>query len=426
MRKEITNKTTNGNWAEMLLQPFFMDNTINTSDSSQVNDILEARELAEKILKMRKLGTLAKEYPLEKVKHRPDGRCYIYINRKQFIAPTYDALLEKLYDEFYGVKNYTLANIFPEWQIYRRDVEKVSSKTLKDHKGYWDNYMKNSKLVELPITKVSARDVKDFYKSVVSTHDISDGTFKFIRTILNKLFDFAISELEIIQFNPIPSISIKPYQNSFKESKDTFEDVYKKEARAQLLLYLEKHNDDIYSLATQFAFRLIIRFGELSALRWDDIDGEYIYIRHQRVERQVMNDNLTFEPRTMETIGKMKGKKKNGKRKQFLTEQAREILKKVKELNPDGEYIFMNDGRPFNDCTFNRHLRKLCKGAGVEYHSSHKIRFTSASMLYDGTNLAILSQLLGHTNTATTLRYFRNILGEDEVKELMKKLDDIA
>ena len=122
----------------------------------------------------------------------------------------------------------------------------------------------------------------------------------------------------------------------------------------------------------------------------------------------------------------MKGKQQNGKRKQFLTKQAREILKKVKELNPDREYIFMNDGRPFNTCTFNRHLKKLCAGAGVEYHSSHKIRFTSASMLYDGTNLAILSQLLGHTNTSTTLRYFRNILGENEVKELMKKLDDVA
>ena len=369
---------------------------------------------------------MKKEYPLEKVKHRPDGRCYIYINRKQYIAPTYETLLEKLYDEFYGVKNYTLADIFPDWQIYRRDVEKVSSNTLKDHAGYWNNYMKDSKLVKLPITKITPRDIKDFYKSVVANNEISEGTFQFLRTILNKLFDFAISELEIVQFNPIPSISIKPYKNSFKMSKDNFEDVNKKEARTQLLQYLEKHNDDIYSLAVQLAFRMIIRFGELSALRWDDIDGEYIYIRHQQVTCQEMADDLTFSPRKMQNIEQMKGKQENGKRKQFLTEQAREILKKVKELNPDGEYIFMSDDRQFNVCTFNRHLRKLCKGAGVEYHSSHKIRFTSASMLYDGTNLAILSQLLGHTNTATTLRYFRNILGEEEVKELMKKLDNVA
>ncbi len=64
----------------------------------------------------------------------------------------------------------------------------------------------------------------------------------------------------------------------------------------------------------------------------------YIYIRHQRVKRQVMIDDLTFEPRTMETI----------------------------------------------------------------------------------------DQLLGHTTTTMTLHYFRNILGKDEVNELMKKLDDVA
>ena len=185
MRKENTNKTTNGNWAEMLLQPFFMDNTSNTSDSSQVNDILEARELAEKILKMRKLGTLAKEYPLEKVKHRPDGRCYIYINRKQFIAPTYDALLEKLYDEFYGVKNYTLANIFPDWQIYRRDVEKVSSNTLKDHTGYWNNYMKDSKLVKMPIEKIKPRDIREFYESLLKEQEFTKETFEFFKTIFS-------------------------------------------------------------------------------------------------------------------------------------------------------------------------------------------------------------------------------------------------
>ena len=60
MRKQNENQTTN-NWAEMLLQPFSIDERINTLDSLQVDDILEARELAEQLLKMKKLGTLKKE-----------------------------------------------------------------------------------------------------------------------------------------------------------------------------------------------------------------------------------------------------------------------------------------------------------------------------------------------------------------------------
>lgn len=386
-------------------------------------DNLEANELAEQIVKMTNIRTLKKEYPENTIKRRSDGRYYKHVNRKAFSSMTYEGLIEKIYKEFYTKKEYTLEEIFPQFQIYRRDDENVSSNTLKDHNGYWKNYIKGSKLVKMPIENITAKDIKDFYKSVVTNNEISEGTFDFIRTILNKLFDYAIGEMEILKYNPVPSVKVAPYKKHFKAKRDTYKDVYKIKDRTKLLQYLEQHNDDIYSLATQLAFRLVIRFGELSALRWEDINDEYVSICHQRVERQVMNDDLTFEPRTMENIDRMKGGQEEGKRRQYLTEQSREILKKVKELNPNGEFVFMVDGRQFNTCTFNRHLKKLCDEAGVEYHSSHKIRFTSASMLYDGSNLAYVSRLLGHTTTQMTLHYFRNIIDEDEARDLMKKLD---
>ena len=80
---------------------------------------------------------------------------------------------------------------------------------------------------------------------------------------------------------------------------------------------------------------------------------------------------------------------------------------------------------PLHLTTFTTHLEKFCNEVGIEYHSSHKIRFTSASMLYKGHNLATLSKLLGHSTTSMTLHYFRNILGDDEVEALMSELDII-
>ncbi len=423
--KKEQKKANNNEWANLILKSFALDDTLE-AQKVHLDDELDARELAEQLLKMKKLGTLKKEYPKEKVKFRPDGRCYVYINRKQYIAPTYEALLEKLYEEFYGTKNYTLSDIYPDWQIYRRDVVQVSSNTLKDHSGYWNNYMKDSDLVKIPISKIRPRDIKKFYQSVVTENDITEDTFKFFRTILNKLFDFAISELEIIQFNPIPSINTDIYKKCFKAGKSKKNDVYKKKDRDKLLNYLKDYDDDIYALGIQLAFRLIIRIGELKALRWTDIDDDFIDICHQTVERQVMNNDLTFEPRTTETISQMKGEAEEGHRQQYLTPEAKEILKKIRKLNPDGEYILMKDGKQLSTCTFNRHLQKFCEDAGVKYHSSHKIRFTSASLLYDGSNLALLSNLLGHTTTRMTVHYFRNVLGEDEVKKLMSKLDQVV
>ena len=408
---------------EKLLQVYLLDDTLENQEAYFNDDMLEARELAEQFLKMKKISTLKKQYPIEEVKRRPDGRYYVYVKRKQVVAPTYDLLMEKLYDKFYGVQNYTLTDIFPQWQIYRRDVERKSSKTLKDHNGYWNNYIKDSNLAKMPIAKITPRDITNFYETVVTQNEISKGTLELIRTILKKLFDFAIEKFDIIRHNFVLSVSIAPYENCFKTTGDNSNDVYKMKDRETLLNYLDNHDNDIYALATQLAFRLIIRIGELKALRWEDIHEDYIYIHQQTVERQIMNDDLTFESRTMETVDRMKGNKENGKRTQYLTPEAKEILKKIKQLNPNGEYILMKDGRQLATCTYNRHLRAFCENAGVEYHSSHKIRFTSASMLYDGTNLALLSQLLGHTTTTMTLHYFRNILGNNEIQKLMSKLD---
>ncbi len=422
-----TNKANSKNrhwWAELLLKPLLYSDILDVQELL-LDESLEAGEVAERAEILKRLSTLKKAYPKETIKRRPDGRYYVHVERKQVAAPTYELLIEKLYDKFYGVKNYTLTDIFPEWQRYRRDVEKRSSKTLDDHNGYWRNYIKDSNLAQMPIAQIAPCDITTFYESVVTKNDISKGTLEQIRTILKKLFDFAIERYDIIRYNFILSISIAPYENSFKETEDNFEDVYKKDDRDKLLNYLEDFDDDIYSLAIQLAFRLIIRIGELKALKWNDVDIENktIYLRHQTVERRIMNDDLTFQPRTMETINRMKGKKRNGKRIQCLTDQAIEILAKIKQLNPNGEYILMNDERQLSTCTFNRHLKAFCENAGVEYHSSQKIRFTSASMLYDGTNLPLLSQLLGHTTTTMTLHYFRNILGNGEIKKIMSKLD---
>ena len=72
----------------------------------------------------------------------------------------------------------------------------------------------------------------------------------------------------------------------------------------------------------------------------------------------------------------MKGNTSKGFRKQYLTDEALSILKKAKEINPNGIYIFEPNGSLMTTDSFNRRLKKYCREAGVPYYSSHKIDFT--------------------------------------------------
>lgn len=84
------------------------------------------------------------------------------------------------------------------------------------------------------------------------------------------------------------------------------------------------------------------------------------------------------------------------------------------ELYPDGEYLFMRDGKPIIANTFNEHLERICKTLNIPYRPSHQIRFTTVTNLLEaGVPITQISHDLGHSEVRTTYRYARQ-RGMDE------------
>lgn len=128
---------------------------------------------------------------------------------------------------------------------------------------------------------------------------------------------------------------------------------------------------------------------------------------------------MTFTSRSVSVSDRMKGNTSKGYRFEYLNDEALEILKKAKKLNPDGEFIFMPNGKPMTTDRFNRRLKKYCEACGVTYRSSHKIRFYAVSKAYTGDNIAEVSEGMGHSQVATTIHYLRNVNRTPEKKAEM-------
>lgn len=118
----------------------------------------------------------------------------------------------------------------------------------------------------------------------------------------------------------------------------------------------------------------------------------------------------------------IKGYTSHGFRKEYLTDDAIRILREARELNPDGEFVFMPYGRPMTTDRFNIYLRRYCTAVGIPYRSSHKIRFYSASIAYNGHNLVAISKMMGHSQTATTMHYLRDVIQEDNLVDTFQNL----
>jgi integrase len=137
------------------------------------------------------------------------------------------------------------------------------------------------------------------------------------------------------------------------------------------------------------ALRTGLRFGELVALRWEDVDlvAGKVMVR-RRLYRGTFDTPKSGKPREVP-----------------LSEDARAALKRHRHLR--GELVFCDlDGRPFSHRVATNALSRALKRAGLRSMGWHSLRHTFASQLaMAGAPLKAIQELLGHANIQMTMRY---------------------
>lgn len=343
---------------------------------------------------------------LSKVKTRPDdGRKYFIIKRKPISSSTYEGLIDKLYDQFFGATAATMETYFETWMEWREKETNVSRKTIRENRFMWNSLLKDQEITLIPLKDLTAKDLIIYFRNVTKGRQLTRKHFNDLKSIMNGILYLAV-ENDIIERNCLRDINYKQFSYKAENTRIT---PYTEEERLQIINHL---GDDFYSLAIKLDFYLILRIGELKGLRWNDISGDFLHI-----QRFVDDKN--------EIIEDIKGHASEGKRYMPLTPKAKEILAQVQILNSDSEYIFIRNDQPLATVTFNRRLKKCCEELGIKYRSSHKLRFSTASIMYkNGMEDTELQKLLGHTSLTMTHHYLRNITSQEETASKMRAILD--
>ena len=162
-----------------------------------------------------------------------------------------------------------------------------------------------------------------------------------------------------------------------------------------------------------------LRVGELSALKWSDIDwkNETIFIQRQ----EVANGKV---------VEQVKSDSAAGYRELDLSDEAISIFKRIRRDSTIlSEYIFCNpDGNRATKIQFVHRLTKAEIALGwKEFKYTHCIRRTVASRMdAEGENLEAIRQQLGHTDIATTFKYLKNPFRESETRKRRKATSILA
>lgn len=369
-------------------------------------------------------------------------------NKRRLIAKRELKDLEEVLINYYSLQDdkeyvennlYTLEKIFPLWLEYKASQTNSSSyakRILID----WNKYYKDTDIVKELLSDLTYLKLDKWAHSIIKEYSLNKKQYYNMSIIMRQCLDYACEpEIGTITVNPFRRVRIKGNLFSKKEKPKSDTQVFmvdeQEKIRKTAKEKIAEHPWCTSPLMVLLNFQLGLRIGELCSIKWSDIEGKYIHIQRSEIEEySIINKNG-------ELISSWNGlrvvpytKSEAGERKVYLNNEARKILSEIRNINEkygyyDNDYIYIKSQGGCRGTTkaFSKYLYDLCIEAGIKNKSSHKIRKTYISSLFDrGININTIREQAGHEDERTSLNNYcfdqhTNVYIETELENASNK-----
>ena len=351
-----------------------------------------------------------------KIWQSADGRWKTYITdeesgkRKQISRESREELENFLYDKYLAEdeelakKRATMESLYDDWAEYKSLF--VSEATIKRDSNTWKALYKDAPIVKKPLVSITKTELERWLLSVIRSKNMNSHQFTNFISVVRQLMAYA-EEIGIIESNPAEKIHIQKKRILKPEVKGpAITQVFMEDERQMLIKHAmeqyEKHRDTVQiftSLAIAFLLYVPLRRGELVALRFDDLDGNRLYL----------TDSYSHDMKCL------KGRLKDieGWRTVDVVPPALEIIEKIRQerirlgMPTDGCIFTVNEKYGSLYSALGKSINNYCDEIGIPRRSLHKTRKTCASKMHaDGVNDLIIQAQLGHKDLRTTFNSY--------------------
>lgn len=365
-------------------------------------------------------------------------------NRHSISAVTLEELREKeldvLRDVLDGVKvdknNLTVNDLYNSWIQLKRGLKE---NTFSNYKYMYKMFVEPD-FGKNRITDLKRSDVRGFYNFLAEEKHVQINTIDSIHTVLHQVLEIAVED-DYLRYNPS--------DNALKELKKAVN--FEVEKRRALTVSEQEIFEAFLRKKGQYhrwypVFTVMLwtgmRVGEITGLRWCDIDLEEgsINVNHTLVYfDKRAEERCTFAINTTKT--------KAGERSIPMLPKVMEAFLMEKEYQRecgvksesvvDGyrDFIFVNRfGNVQHQGTLNKALRRIIRDCNFEIldknkqndviilpkFSNHSLRHTFTTRMCEaGVNIKAMQEILGHADAETTMDIYAEATKELKKSELI-------
>lgn len=350
-----------------------------------------------------------------------NGNWYTYLpkegeERSQIKRKTRESL-EDVIVNFWKEKSYspTIREVFEESNNEQLELKLIGLDTHKRYQQEFNRFF--TKFGEKKIRDICAEDCISFLEHQIAEFELTFKAYSNLRTVLSSTLIYA-------KRNGYIRFGVKDLFDAVRTGackqvvKEDYEEVFDEEETELLANYLED-NLDIRNAGLLLLLQSGIRVGELVTLKSSDISGTSINIR--RTESRQPKDGGS------DYVVKDFPKSKAGFRTVVVSEDYRWLCDLLKEYNPNGEYVFVNEkGERLTTNAIRRRAERVCRKLGIYQRSPHKYRKTFITILLDNkVDERTVKDLAGHEQIETSERdYHRNRKTIERKTEIISEIPD--
>jgi integrase len=326
------------------------------------------------------------------------------------------------------MKKVSLKSIYHEWLNYK-SLHTNASSSIRRIDCDWTKYYLNDPIIDIPLVQMDRLMLDKWAHKKIKDYQMTRTEYYNMSIILRQSLIYAVDKKILVE-SPFTDVKINTKLLRKVRKKDDHTQVYLN--NEQKLIEQEAWKD-FYSdtscttpLAVILDFQIGLRIGELVALKWSDIKGNYMQVGRMEVRQEEQKDDSTWNKAELVLVDHVKTDA--GYRKVYLTKTAKNILKEIKKSymknGLNSEFIFIDKhGQRIHKYAIDKRIRKYCKYIGISPKSMHKARKTYISTLIDaGVNINTIRSLAGHENEETTYKnYCFDRMVDNEKEDLLER-----
>lgn len=320
-------------------------------------------------------------------------------------ASTYNEVRIKLQKQTGQKRNNSINISVISWIEDYLQSTKINIKlsTKKVYERYLESYIKPF-FKNIGLQRITGDMLQSFVNSMSS---MSPSTVKSVFSFLRESLKLANKKEYIspIWINvELPKIKKAETEAFSKEEQRLIENVLDAE---------EKPND----IGILICLYTGLRIGEVCGLKWEDIDFTSKVLTVNRTVQRMTIDNKSV-------LKELSPKSETSCRKIPIPSFLLDILKTIKEQSITA-YVLHTGMHAMDPRTFQYQYKKVLERAGVRYANAHTLRHTfSVRALETGFDIKTLSEILGHSDAAITLKTYAHSLDEHK-RSSMERLAEI-